>query len=234
MTSSINHTMEELDKGDVSFDVISAEIGPESLESFYEYNLAASGVAYTLKKMDMQIYDGVLLACFGDPGLYGLKESLSCPVVGIAEASLSMSLLLGYKFAIIVSLQKAVPMMINMVHQYGLGQRMAGVFPLNMPVLDLEKDKVSVIEKIRQVSRKAIIQGAETLILGCAGMTGIAKEVEKEMKVPVIDPVSAGFHSLKAIIESKLTTARHGLYEPVPAKRIIGAEGRDSKYFGYF
>ena len=38
--------------------------------------------------------DGVVLACFGDPGLYLLKRC-SVPVVGIAEAAMSLALLLG-------------------------------------------------------------------------------------------------------------------------------------------
>ena len=31
--------------------------------------------------------DGVLIACFGDPGLFALRQSSACPVTGLAEAS---------------------------------------------------------------------------------------------------------------------------------------------------
>jgi hypothetical protein len=30
---------------------------------------------------------GVLIGCFGDPGLFALRESSACPVTGLAEAS---------------------------------------------------------------------------------------------------------------------------------------------------
>ncbi len=33
--------------------------------------------------------DGVLLACFGDPGLHALRELAPCPVLGLAEAPAS-------------------------------------------------------------------------------------------------------------------------------------------------
>ena len=31
--------------------------------------------------------DGVLIGCFGDPGLFALREACHCPVTGLAEAS---------------------------------------------------------------------------------------------------------------------------------------------------
>jgi len=39
--------------------------------------------------------DGALIACFGDPGLYSIKEKYNYTTIGIAEAVMSASLLLG-------------------------------------------------------------------------------------------------------------------------------------------
>lgn len=224
MTRAIEKTiMSSITSGNEA-DVIRAETGPKSLETFYEYGLATIGVITTLKKIDIRQYDGMLLACFGDPGLYALKEIIPVPVVGIAEASISMSLLLGSSFAILVALEKAVPMMKNMVQQYGLTDRMAGVFPLGIPVLDLEEDESKTIEVLIKVGQKAKNQGAEVLLLGCAGMTGFSDKIEKELGVAVIDPVKTGFKMLECLVESGLKVSRTGLYMPLDNKEIIGMD----------
>lgn len=224
-TAAMDYSIRLVCHDDDTFDVIHSEIGSASLESFKEYDLASAAVYYTLKKIDISRYDGVLLACFGDPGLYGLKESIPCPVVGIAEASLSMALLLGYKAAILVALEKAVPMMNNMVQQYGLSRRLAGVFGLGMNVLDIVKNPKVTKAKMVEIGKRAIAEGAEVLILGCAGMTGFSTDLESELNVTVIDPIITGFNVLKSIVDSKLKVSRSGLYKPsLQGKDVNGME----------
>ena len=55
-----------------------AVAGAAVLQSWAE-QLAECGQAAPL--------DGVLIGCFGDPGLFALRESSACPVTGLAEAS---------------------------------------------------------------------------------------------------------------------------------------------------
>ena len=222
MTSSIKSTIDQVAEADIEVDVINVAVGLPSLESFYDYNIAAAAVSYTLDAAKIAGYDGVLLACFGDPGLYGLKEMISAPVIGIAEAALSVSLLLGYKFAIIVALDKATPMMTNLVQQYGLSQRLAGVYALDISVLGIEENRARSLDRMLHVGSQAVAAGAEVLILGCAGMTGFATAIENELKVTVIDPVSAGFTMLHAIVTANLRTSRNGLYKTGPLKDHTG------------
>lgn len=221
MTKSIRRAIKggENDRFDIT--VKSVDFGPESLESFYDYNLAVIGLYKSLlnKKLD---YDGVLLACFGDPGLYSLKEKLTVPVIGIAEASLSLSLLLGQSFSILTALPKAVPMMKDMVQQYGLRQRCQSIKSLNLSVLDVEKNKDEAINRIIKVGNEALKEGAEVLVLGCAGMTGIKKEIVEELDVPVIDPIMAGLELLKSVLKTGFFISKKGLYKTPPVKNIKG------------
>lgn len=222
MTESIKQTVKSYVHKENVVEVIRANIGPRSLETFYEYSLATIGVINTFKDLDMKKYDGVLLACFGDPGLYALKEMISVPLIGIAEASISMALLLGDRFSIVTALEKAIPMMKNMVKQYGLENRMSKVVSLGMNVLDLEKDETNTYNALFKATKKCIREGAEVIILGCAGLTGFSDRIEKELGVTVIDPIRVGIKTLEAIVESDLRIARNGLYMPLMTKEIIG------------
>lgn len=225
MTDSIRRTVLSRVRSGNRVDVLGAETGPRSLESFYEYSLAVYATLQSFKKLDVKGYDGILLACFGDPGLYALKEISRVPVVGIAEASLSLSLLLGARFAIVTALQKAVPMMRNMVDRYALRGRMAGVYALDMPVLELETCRERTCERLRQVIDMAIRDGAEAILLGCAGMTGLVEDIGEVCGVSVIDPIVAGFCALEMIVESGVRVASNGLYaRPFAGKELVGMD----------
>ena len=219
MTLDIEKTINKCKSKNIDAFVQHPDFGPESLESFYDYSLATFGTIRFIEK-EKENYDGILIACFGDPGLYAIKEMVNYPVIGIAEASISISNLLGQKFAILVALDKAVSLMKDMVRQYGMEDRCAAIEPLNISVLDIEKNKEQNIKKLIDVSKIAIEKGAEVLILGCAGMTGMHKEIERTLNIPVIDPVECGYKVLEMMVLSKFNISKKGLYMTPPKKQI--------------
>lgn len=223
ITEGIRKTVERVRSPDTSVTVTEPDFGPEALESFYDYTLSAFGLCRLLER-EKEGRDGILVACFGDPGLYAAKEICPCPVIGIAEASIAMSLLLGSRFSILAASEKAVPMMEDMVARYGMDRRLAGVFPLNMGVLEAESSPQKTVERLIEQGRLAISKGAEVLILGCAGMTGFSEPVSKALNIPVLDPVKTAFLALEALCGGGFEVSRKGLYQ-APAKQNIMHEG---------
>lgn len=220
MTESIRRTVVACASPDFEPVVEQPKRGPESLESFFDYAQAAVATLELIRGQP-EFPAGVLLACFGDPGLYALKEVLPCPVLGIAEASFSLALLLGDRFSILVASDKAVPMMANLVRQYGLSDRLASVQALGLPVLDVHASGPSVLASLTQAGRAALGEGAEVLVLGCAGMTGLSENLQRELAVPVIDPVRAGYKLLEAVVAGGFSVSRTGLYgTPVPKRTL--------------
>lgn len=223
MTEDIRKTVNMVKSDDSIADVIHPDFGPEALESFYDYQLAAFGML-RLKQCSSETYDGILDACFGDPGLFALKEIFECPVIGIAEGSMAIANLLGGKFAILAASEKAVPMMENMVLQYGMKDRCAGVFSLDSDVLNAEKNKEETIKNLIRVGYEAKKKGADVLIPGCAGMTGLSKAVEQQIKLTVIDPVGISFGILEILARQKVNCSSSGLYAFPAQKKIIRKE----------
>ena len=223
MTEDIRNTVNRVKRPDTTVTVTKLDFGPEGLESFYDYALSAFGLCRLLHK-EKEHYDGVLVACYGDPGLYAAKEICQCPVLGIAETSIAMSLLMGGSFAVLAASEKAVPMMENMISQYGMKARSAGVFPLNMGVLDAEANRDETISRLIEKGRTAISKGAEVLILGCAGMTGFSEPVKKALGVPVIDPVEISFLTLEMMCRGGFGTSKIGLYKTPDQKNVKNIE----------
>lgn len=221
MTESIRRTVEAISQPPFVAMVERVQVGPESLESFYEYSLATLSALELLKNRPRD-YDGVLLACFGDPGLFALKEYCDVPVIGIAEASMALSTLLGHKFAILVARQKAISMMDSMVLSYGLRSRPAGIFALNMPVLSLEDDPQRSLLALEHLVDDAVRHGAEVIILGYAGMTVFREELSRRLGVTIVDPIVAGYTVLQALLSARIPISRSGLYQSPPDKRMVG------------
>ena len=54
-------------------------------------------------------YDGIAIACYGDPGLYAARELASVPVVGIAEASMLVACTVAHRFSVVTVLPRVKP-----------------------------------------------------------------------------------------------------------------------------
>ncbi|MDX1378735.1 MAG: aspartate/glutamate racemase family protein, partial [Anaerolineales bacterium] len=114
MTAEIRETAMRVFREPWKCEVVIAPAGPESLESWTDYHLASICVLPLVESLQTKA-DGIVLACFGDPGLYFLKEYCDVPVIGIAEASMSLAILLGAKFGILAGMSRAVELMDSMV-----------------------------------------------------------------------------------------------------------------------
>lgn len=218
MTVEIKETAARVFQDPWNCEVLAAPAGPESLESWTDYHLASVCVLPLVEEYQEKV-DGIVLACFGDPGLYLLKEYCDVPVIGIAEASMALAILLGAKFGILAGMRRAVELMDSMVRTYGLGARYAGTDSLEMRVLDFEKEREKTLSRLEKSSLKLRERGAEALLLGCAGLTGFVDDLQKKVDMPVIDPVEAGCRVLKTIHASGLQTSHIGLFSsPAPQK----------------
>jgi len=216
MTSEIRETAERIFQSPWQCDVKAAPAGPESLESWTDYHLSSMCVLPLVADLEDDIA-GIVLACFGDPGLYLLKEYCQVPVIGIAEASMSLALLLGAQFGILAGMRRAVELMDSMVRTYGLEARYAGTEALAMRVLDFEKDRQKTLAVLEATSLKLREQGAEVLLLGCAGLTTFVEDLQARVEMPVIDPVEAGCRMLQTVYSAQLQTSHIGLFsKPAP------------------
>lgn len=161
--------------------------GPPGIETQADIE---SVVQPTLRLMQAEPADAYVVACFSDPGLALARENISAPVLGIAESSMLLALGLGYRFGIVAIREASVRRHLRYVRSLGLENRLAGDRAINLSVHDA--GDVAAIERIIAVGRKLRDDdGADVLILGCAGMGHRREIVERELGVPVVDPSQA-------------------------------------------
>jgi allantoin racemase len=138
--------------------------------------------------------DAVLIGCFGDPGLMALRESSPAPVTGLAEAAFIEAARHG-RYAIVTGGERWGPMLQRLAQALGQAQQLAGIHTVAPTGAQLAADPAGAHRLLAQACRDAAHQlGVQAVILGGAGLAGMAAAVQAQVPVPVIDSVIAGTH----------------------------------------
>lgn len=197
--------------------------GPRSIESIYDELLSSAGTLELLID-ELDNFDAFVIACYSDhPTIYAAREITDKPVLGIAEASMYLACMVGYKFSIVTTNDEWEPLLWDAVHHYGLSNRCASVRTTGMAVLDLESDgEKETFDLILDGARKAIEEdGAEVICLGCAGMAGLDKQLEMTLGVPVIDGVVGALKLLEGMLGYGLRTSKRLAYAAPKRKELL-------------
>jgi allantoin racemase len=134
---------------------------------------------------------GFVIACFGDPGVHALRDRTAKPVLGIQEAAVATALTLGQRFGIIAILPASIPRHLRSLGAMGVLDRLAGDRALGLGVADLADPAITQTRLIATGRSLRDQDGAEVLILGCAGMARYRPALEQLLHIPVIDPCQA-------------------------------------------
>ena len=135
--------------------------------------------------------DAFVIACYSDPGLYVCREATSRPVFGINECGVLTALASGERFGVIAIAQGSIRRHVRYMRQMGLLDRLAGERPLNMSVAETASgDKT--LERMIEIGEKLRDRdGADVIVMGCAGMARHRRPLEAALGVPVVDPTQA-------------------------------------------
>lgn len=241
MTAKIAVTAREVAGPDVSVVAVCPEpgTGPAAVESHTDEAWAALVVAQQVAAAEAAgdgpadgggadgdgPADGYVVACFGDPGLDAARELTTAPVVGIAEAAMHVATLSGRTFAVVTTLSRTLGRARDLVRRYGFEDACVALYAADVPVLELEDAGSAAREKIAELCERAVRDdGADTVVLGCAGMTDLCADLTKRTGVPVIDGVAAAVGLLSGMVRMGVGTSKRDEYAPPP--RLPGSGSR--------
>ncbi|WP_342071149.1 aspartate/glutamate racemase family protein [Yoonia algicola] len=148
---------------------------------------------------------GYVIACFGDPGLHALRDQTALPVAGIQEAAVMTALTLGQRFGVIAILPASIPRHLRAFGAMGVLDRLAGDRALGLSVADLADPDKSLDAMIATGKRLRDEDGANVLIMGCAGMAQYRATLAHETGLPVVDPCQAAAAMVLGQIALKLS-----------------------------
>lgn len=159
--------------------------GPASIASQQD---ADSVVMPLARRIAADGADAFVIACFSDPGLHTAREvARGRPVMGIAEWGILRSLTLGERFGIIALSEGSVRRQPRMVRQMGLGERYAGSRPVEARADETAGEAIR--DRLVAAARMLIARdGADVIVLGCAGMAPHRSVIEDAVGCAVVEP----------------------------------------------
>ncbi len=218
MTAKIGACARAVARPGTEIVAVSPSMGPASIESHYDEALAVPGLLQEIAAGERDGVDGYVIACFGDPGLKAARELAHGPVVGIAEAAMHLASMVGTRFSVVTTLGRTIGQARHLAEAYGMDRFCANVRACELPVLELEEPGSHARERIVAECRLALQEdGADCIVLRCAGMADLCAHISGELGVPVIDGVAAATQLVESLVALGLSTSKRGeLARPGP------------------
>ena len=121
----------------------------------------------------------------------------------------------------VTSVPEALPVLRGNLLRYGLSARCAGLRAAGVPVLDIDAGTPEALAAIRRETAAALdTDGADAIVLGCAGMATLAAELSQEFACPVVEGIAAGLALAAALAGAGLRTSKRGAYAAPRAKAM--------------
>lgn len=131
-----------------------------------------------------------VIACYSDPGIDACRSVSPVPVFGIQESGVLTALSRADRIGIVAISGASEKRHRLYMRRMGVTARIAAERALNMTVDETARGS-GTFARLQQVGRALVDDGAEALVLGCAGMALHRAPLEQDLGIPVIDPTQA-------------------------------------------
>jgi Asp/Glu/hydantoin racemase len=132
-----------------------------------------------------------VIACFSDPGLAMAREATTKPVLGIMNAGMATALNLGNRVGVIAILPTSVQRHLRLFRAMGVIDRVAGDRPLGLEVVELADEDKTLHRMVDTATALKERDGADVIVMGCAGMARYRARIEQAIGLPVVEPTQA-------------------------------------------
>ena len=146
-----------------------------------------TGLAQHIGPTNPQGFDAAIIACFGEPAIEAARELLPIPVHGMAEASITLALEQAPRIALLTGGTAWVPMLeeFALIRGHGRDKVQVRSVPPTGDMIAREPEKA--LHLIAAEARQAVADGAGAVVLGGAGLVGLAPRLAALLPVPVLD-----------------------------------------------
>lgn len=180
------------------FTTVSAVSGPRLIVTDEDTRAATVGVLDAVAQ-HIGMFDGIVIASFGDTGIAEVRACARVPVVGIARSAYAAASALGDRFALVSFAAEMAPSLRRTVEDYGLGGHLAGLYTVegaNWSSPGAIQDELHA--PLRQLCIAAAAEpDVASIVLGGGPLAGLAARLQPHVPVPIIDGTTAAIALLR-------------------------------------
>jgi allantoin racemase len=167
--------------------------------------------------------DVAVIAAFADPGLGGARELMLMPVIGMAEAAMLTSCMLGRRFSIVTFATAMEPWYRECVETNGLSARLASIRCVPGGFRDIATVAEEKADVLVEACCAAVAEDeADVVILGGAPLAGLAGAIADRVPVPLVDGVAAAMRQAEVLGALRPRKATAGTFRTPDAKPVTG------------
>jgi len=203
---------------------VTAQFGAEIVGTRSEHAIAEHA-AVSLAARHAQGCDAVVIAVSYDTGLKALREMLAIPVVGMTEAALLTTCMVGGTIGVISFGRRVGPIYRELIAGYGLSSRIAGYRVSDNTTAYKPGDYSALDAELVATSRDLVDKdGAESIVVLGAVMAGAARRIEDRVPVPVVDGMRCAVPMAEMLVRLGLRKPGVGSYAPTGERRTSGID----------
>jgi allantoin racemase len=197
---------------EISFTGATGRFGSTHIGTRATYAIAAHA-AVDCYAAQTEKFDAIILACFGDPGLGALQDIADLPAFGLAETAARAANEMQRPFSIVTGGQRWVPMLTEYLTGLGLTKHLASIRVIESTGSQVLADPAGNLARLADACHLAATDdGAERVILGGAGLIGIAAQIADRVPVPLMDCLEPAVAAVRKV------SARTEAASPPPPK----------------
>ncbi|MGV3652348.1 MAG: aspartate/glutamate racemase family protein [Devosia sp.] len=181
--------------------VVNPETGPLAIETTEHRALAAPNVVGLVRKWPG--LDGYVLACFDDIAISEARTIAGAPVISMAEAGIRAAARHHEHFAVVTTVDAAVPTIAALVASYGMAGR-CRVHATGIGVSETAAAGPEAEAALAGTINHALREGAEAIVLGSGAYAGRRAALSEQFGRPFIDGLEAAI----AYCEAQAGTAQ--------------------------
>jgi Asp/Glu/hydantoin racemase len=206
ITKSVERLAADEAGADATVAAVTAAFGARYISSAASFSIAAHAVldAYANAVAASGEPGAVIVGCFGDPGIDGLREIAGVPVLGFAESGMLAATEQPGTFVIATIGAAWRDMLEGLARQRGISDRLAGVITID----EWSTDPAGAAKAIEAGAREL---KAARVVIGGTGLIPLLPRIAAGIRLPVIDP------HRRAVRDAIALASRPGAVRPRPA-----------------
>ena len=194
ITGAVAGLVAQASPPDVAVQAVTARFGAPYIASEASYAVAAHATLDAWRHATQGQADGpdgIVIGCFGDPGLHALRELAGCPVTSLAEAAVAEAARHG-RCAIVTGGHAWKPMLQRLLPALAWGGQVQDIETVELSGVQLRADPVAAQALLVAACQRVLArQPVDAIIIGGAGLAGMAAAMQARVPVPLIDSVAA-------------------------------------------
>lgn len=155
------------------------------------------------------VFDGIVVDCYDDPGVPAARELLQKPVIGIGEAAEFLACAIGHRIGVVTTSERTRRPLEEKARARGTLDRIVSVKCWGDSPLELLSDDERALERLKQLvdemRRDATV---DTVIIACGSNLALGCNLSEELDIPVIVPEQAAVKMMEAILDLRLPVSR--------------------------